>query len=164
MFYLLLLLVIVAAVTTFGLTGFGLGRLARTGVREAEAATELRALGALTGAAALAVYTWGLLIVCGAVLTAEDGGTDSSPPQSCRTAGWEARHQQGIDIVDYTVDFVPLGFVCETSDGGSYDNGDVPGYVNPASFGLALLSVGCAVGARRVAGRRAGAVGVSPTA
>ncbi|MFF3332259.1 hypothetical protein ACFYWX_22310 [Streptomyces sp. NPDC002888] len=149
MLYLLLLLVIAAAVTAFGLTGFGFGQLARTGVRRAGAATGLRVLAALTGAAAVAVYAWGLLIVSGAVLTAEDGGTDSAPPQSCRTPGWWERHQQGIEIVDYTVDFVPLGFVCETSDGGSYDTGDVPGYVNPAAFGLALASAGCALGARR---------------
>lgn len=43
--------------------------------------------------------------------------------------------------------FVPLGFVCETSDGGSYGNGDVPAYVNPGALGLALGGAGCAVGA-----------------
>ncbi|MDT9701544.1 hypothetical protein RMT89_38190 [Streptomyces sp. P17] len=99
------------------------------------------------GAGACALYGWGLLFVGGAVLTAEDGGTDSSPPQSCRTPGWWERHQRGSEIVDYSVRFVPLGFVCETSDGGSYDNGDVPGYVNPAALGLALAGAGCAVAA-----------------
>ncbi|MDF3150229.1 hypothetical protein PBV88_56110, partial [Streptomyces sp. T21Q-yed] len=93
-----------------------------------------------------ALYAWGLLAVCGAVMVAEDGGTDSAPPRSCRTAGWWERHQQGIEIVDYKVTYVPLGFVCETSDGGSYDNGDVPGYVNPAALGLALTAAGGAIG------------------
>ncbi|MFG2134131.1 hypothetical protein ACGFNV_41115 [Streptomyces sp. NPDC048751] len=162
MFYLLLLLLIVAAVTVFGLTGFGFGQLAQAGVRHTGEATLLRAVAALTGAAALAMYTWGLLIVTGAVMTAEDGGTDSSPPQSCRTAGWWERHRQGIEITDYSVHFVPLGFVCETSDGGSYDNGDVPGYVNPATFALALTSAAGAVGARRLPERGAGADGGRP--
>ncbi|MDQ0601449.1 hypothetical protein QF037_005794 [Streptomyces canus] len=81
-------------------------------------------------------------------MTAQDGGTDSAPPQSCRTPGWWERHEQGIEIVDWSVSYVPLGFVCETSDGGSYDNGDVPGYVNPAALGLALTAAGCAVGSK----------------
>ncbi|MFE5819303.1 hypothetical protein ACFQ6S_38560 [Streptomyces sp. NPDC056479] len=83
----------------------------------------------------------------GSRLTAEDGGTDSAPPRSCRTPGWSERHERGIEIVDYRVTYVPLGFVCETSDGGSYDNGDVPGYVNPAVLVLALTAAGCAIGA-----------------
>ncbi|WP_244187920.1 hypothetical protein [Streptomyces regalis] len=96
---------------------------------------------------ACALYAWGLLAVSGAVLEAEDGGTDSSPPRPCRTADWWERHQQGSEIVDYKVTYVPLGFVCETSDGGSYDSGDVPGYVNPAVLGLALTAAGGAIGA-----------------
>jgi hypothetical protein len=146
MAWLSLLFFVIAAITAVALTGHGFGRLADRGVRRSGLPVILRGVAALTGAAAFAVYAFGLLGVIGAIMTAQDGGTDSAPPQSCRTAGWWERHEQGIEIVDWSVSYVPLGFVCETSDGGSYDNGDVPGYVNPAALGLALVAAGCAVG------------------
>ncbi|KOG17526.1 hypothetical protein [Streptomyces viridochromogenes] len=146
MFLLILLFVVVAVIVAVGLCGYGGRTLADHGLRRASAPAVLRGLAALAGAGACALYAWGLLTVCGAVMTAEDGGTDSSPPRSCRTAGWSERHQRGIEIVDYEVTYLPLGFVCETSDGGSYDNGDVPGYVNPAVFGLALAAAGGGIG------------------
>lgn len=146
MAWLSLLFFVTAAITAVALTGHGFGRLADRGVRRSGLPVILRGVAALTGAAALALYAFGLLGVIGAIMTAQDGGTDSAPPQSCRTAGWWERHEQGIEIVDWSVSYVPLGFVCETSDGGSYDNGDVPGYVNPAALGLALAAAGCAVG------------------
>nr|WP_240983105.1 hypothetical protein [Streptomyces sp. S3(2020)] len=142
-----LLFVVVAVVAAFALAGHGVGRLVDGGVRRSGLPVLLRGLAALAGAVAAACYAWGLLIVCGAVLTAEDGGTDSSPPQSCRTAGWWERHERGIEIVDWSVNYVPLGFVCETSDGGSYDNGDVPGYVSPVVAGFGLGGVGAAIAA-----------------
>ncbi|MFD7293320.1 hypothetical protein ACFV9W_08535 [Streptomyces sp. NPDC059897] len=116
------------------LLGYGCGQL--SGKRDA-----LRGAAALAGAVAAALYAWGLLGVAGAVLTAEDGGTGSSPVIPCRTG------DMGRDahIVDYTVRYVPLGFVCETSDGrGSYATDDVPGYVNP---GAALFGLSAVVGA-----------------
>lgn len=146
MAWLSLLFFVIAAITAVALTGHGFGRLADRGLRRSGLPVILRGVAALTGAAALALYAFGLLGVIGAIMTAQDGGTDSAPPQSCRTAGWWERHEQGIEIVDWSVSYVPLGFVCETSDGGSYDNGDVPGYVNPAALGLALAAAGCAVG------------------
>ncbi|MFI7414587.1 hypothetical protein ACIBU0_38690 [Streptomyces sp. NPDC049627] len=144
----LLLFVLVAAIVAVALSGYG-GRTLNPdqGLRRAGAPTVLRGLAALAGAGACAAYAWGLLAVCGAVMAAEDGGTDSAPPQSCRTPGWEERHQRGIEIVGHHVTYLPLAFVCETSDGGRYDTGDVPGYVNPAALGLALTAAGCAVGA-----------------
>lgn len=78
-----LLLVVIAAVTAFGLLGYGGRTLADNG-----RAGLLRSLAAFCGAGACALYGWGLLYVGGAVLTAQDGGTDSAPPQSCRTPGW----------------------------------------------------------------------------
>ncbi|MBE8469515.1 hypothetical protein [Streptomyces justiciae] len=150
-----LLLALVAAVVAFALTGYGFGRLAERGVRRADLPTLLRGLGALAGAVAAVLCAWGLFIVVGAVMTAQDGGTDSAPPQSCRTAGWWERHQRGVEIVDYSVSYLPLGFVCETSDGGSYDNGDVPGYLNPALLGFALAGAGCVIGAGYVSEMRA---------
>lgn len=146
MFLLILLFVLVAVIVAVALCGYGGRTLADHGLRRANAPAALRGVAALAGAGACALYAWGLLAVCGAVMTAEDGGTDSSPPRSCRTAGWWERHEQGIQIVDHRVSYVPLGFVCETSDGGSYDNGDVPGYVNPAVLVLALTAAGCAIG------------------
>ncbi|MGN9756308.1 hypothetical protein [Streptomyces sp. SD31] len=146
MFLLILLFVVVAVIVAVGLCGYGGRALSGHGLRRASAPAALRGVAALAGAGACALYAWGLLALCGAVMTAEDGGTDSSPPRSCRTAGWSERHQQGIEIVDYKVTYVPLGFVCETSDGGSYDNGDVPEYVNPAVLGLALTAAGGAIG------------------
>ncbi|KUN28258.1 hypothetical protein AQJ23_10245 [Streptomyces antibioticus] len=150
-----LLLVLVAAVVAFALAGYGFGRLADSGVRRPELPVLLRGLGALAGAVAAALCAWGLFIVVGATATAQDGGTDSAPPQSCRTAGWWERHQHGVEIVDYSVSYLPLGFVCETSDGGSYDNGDVPGYLNPALLGFALAGAGCVISAGYVSEMRA---------
>ncbi|MGW6906516.1 hypothetical protein [Streptomyces sp. NPDC054940] len=147
MFLLLLLFLVVTSIVAVGLCGYGGSTLAEHGIRRSSVPVRLRGFAALAGAGACALYAWGLLAVCGAVLTAEDGGADSSPPQSCRTQGWWERHQQGIEIVGHSVSYVPLGFVCETSDGGSYDNGDVPGYVNPGVVGLALTGAGCAIGA-----------------
>ncbi|KKD02572.1 hypothetical protein [Streptomyces sp. WM6386] len=146
MAWLSMLLFVIAAITAVALTGYGFGRLADHGLRRSGLPVILRSVAALAGAAAVALYALGLLGVIGAIMTAQDGGTDSAPPQSCRTPGWWERHEQGIEIVDWSVSYLPLGFVCETSDGGSYDNGDVPGYVNPAALGLALSAAGCAVG------------------
>lgn len=155
MFLLILLFAVIAVIVAVPLCGYGGRTVADQGLRRAGAPGVLRAVAGFAGAGACVLYAWGLLAVCGAVMTAEDGGTDSAPPQSCRTAGWWERHQRGIQIVDYTISYVPLGFVCETSDGGSYDNGDVPGYVNPAVLGLALTAAGCAIGAGYVSEFRA---------
>ncbi|MEU9054151.1 hypothetical protein AB0D37_27670 [Streptomyces sp. NPDC048384] len=155
MFLLFLLFVVIAVITAVGLCGYGARTLADRRAQRTGTPGLLRGLAALAGAGALVMYAWGLLAVTGAVMTAEDGGTDSSPPRSCRTAGWWERAQQGVEIVDYTITYVPLAFVCETSDGGSYDNGDVPGYVNPGVLGLALTAAGCAIGAGYVSELRA---------
>ncbi|MFG1670655.1 hypothetical protein [Streptomyces sp. Y7] len=155
MFLLILLLVLIAVVTAFGLTGHGIGTLADRRARRTGTPGTLRGVAALAAAGACALYAWGLLGVCGAVMTAEDGGTDSAPPRSCRTEGWWERHQRGVEITDYSISFVPLGFVCETSDGGSYDNGDVPGYVNPSVLVLAVTASGCRIGAEYVSELRA---------
>ncbi|MDL5201794.1 hypothetical protein [Streptomyces sp. ALI-76-A] len=170
----MLLFAVVAAVTAFALCGYGCGALAERGVRRSGAPVLFRGLAALCGSVAAAAYAWGLLIVAGAFMTAEDGGTDSAPVQSCRTPGWLERAEQGVEIVDYTVSFIPLGFVCETShsgsraggvrDGGSYDNGDVPWYVNAAALGFALAGAGCAVSAGYASERAARAAGADGAA
>ncbi|MET9829833.1 hypothetical protein ABZ078_11045 [Streptomyces sp. NPDC006385] len=155
MFLLILLFVMVAVIIAVALCGHGARTLSERGVQRTGTPGVLRGLAALAGAGACALYAWGLLGVAGAVMTAEDGGTDSAPARSCRTPGWGERHQQGIEIVDHAVSYIPLGFVCETSDGGSYHTGDVPGYVNPGVLGLALAAAGCAIGAGYVSELRA---------
>jgi len=141
MVLLLLLLIPAVPVLAAGLIGYGLGSLGRAGVRRADRLTWLRSTAALLGAAAAAVYTWGLLALAGATLDAEDHGVDSSPPRPCRTPGL---FERAVHVVDYTVRYAPLRFVCRTSDGGSYVADAVPGYVNPAVLGLGAGAVACA--------------------
>ncbi|MFD3454190.1 hypothetical protein ACFWVC_18690 [Streptomyces sp. NPDC058691] len=145
-----LLLVPAGLVSVLALAGYGLGTLGRSGVRGAGREVRLRCGAALLGACAVAMYTWGLLHVAGAVIEAEDGGTDSAPLRPCRSPGpWE----RALHVVDYRVEYVPLGFVCETKDGGSYTAASVPDYVNPAAAAFALGAVVCA-GAAAVASER----------
>ncbi|MFJ3960055.1 hypothetical protein [Streptomyces sp. NPDC090036] len=145
MVLLLLLFLPALPLLTLGLLGRG---IATVGGRRWH-----RPAAALLGACAAGFYSWGLLHVAGAVLAAEDGGASSSPILPCRTPGQEERASH---VVDYSVDYVPLRFVCETTGGGSYAAASVPGYVNPAVLGFALAAAVCAgagtVGARRRAG------------
>ncbi|MFB7178051.1 hypothetical protein ACFCYI_10140 [Streptomyces sp. NPDC056257] len=141
---LLLLLVPAAPVVALGLLGYGIGTLGRRGWN--------RNVAALLGAVAAGFHAWGLLHVAGAVVEAEDGGASSSPLPPCRTPGPQER---AAKVVDYSVDYVPLRFVCETTGGGSYAAESVPGYVNPTVAGLVLASAVCAVVPALVSGRRA---------
>ncbi|WP_416965059.1 hypothetical protein [Streptomyces sp. Agncl-13] len=114
----------------------------------------LRKLATVAGLAAFALYLWGLLHVLGALVQAEDGGADSSPILPCRTTNGQEdgpEDPRAAQVVDYSVDFAPLRFVCETTGGGSYVTDTVPGYVNPALFGLVSASLGCWVAALVVA-------------
>ncbi|WP_329258721.1 hypothetical protein OG223_37920 [Streptomyces sp. NBC_01478] len=114
----------------------------------------LRKLAFAVGLAAFALYLWGLLCVLGAIVQAEDGGADSSPILPCRTTNGQEggpEDPRAAQVVDYSVDFAPLRFVCETTGGGGYVTDTVPGYVNPAVFGLVLAALGCWVAALVVA-------------
>ncbi|MFF0017067.1 hypothetical protein [Streptomyces sp. NPDC005374] len=104
----------------------------------------LRGIAVLAGTVAIAVYTWGLLHLAGAVLEAEDGGTNSAPIPPCRG------NEQAVHVIDYSVSFLPLSFDCEMTDGGSYASGTIPAYVNPVALGLALTAAICAVSAAYV--------------
>ncbi|MFE9636191.1 hypothetical protein [Streptomyces sp. NPDC006463] len=149
---LLLLLIPAGLVAAFGFFGYGLVTLGRIGRRRTGPPVWQRGLAALLAGVAAAFYTWGLLHVAGAVVDAEDGGTDSSPLRPCRTPGqWE----RALTVVDYTVDYVPLRFVCETTGGGRYAAESVPGYVNPAVLGFALAAAVCAGAAAVGSERRA---------
>src|SRR5690242_18064988 len=154
MAYLLLVLVPGGLVAAFAFVGYCFGTLGRIGPRQADRVVWLRALAALMGAATAVLYVWGLLHLVGAVMDAEENGTDSAPMRPCRTPGWEERAQDP-GIVDYTVRYLPIRFVCETEDGDSYVTGAVPGYLNPGVLGFALAGAGCA-GAARLVSRRPG--------
>jgi hypothetical protein len=142
-FLVLLLVVLVAVVSAVGLTGHGAGVLAARRARGSGAGPVLHALAAFAGAAAVAAYAWGLLHVTGAVMES-GGGAGSAPAPPCRMPGHEERAAR---VIDQSVSFLPLGFVCETTDGADYTSDDVPGYVNPATAVLALTAVASAVGA-----------------
>ncbi|MFD0853597.1 hypothetical protein ACFQ07_15275, partial [Actinomadura adrarensis] len=90
----------------------------------------VKACGLVAFGVAVGMYTWGVLHAGSAVLTAEDGGTDSSPLIPCRG---EADPATVAKVVDYGISLVPLGFECHLSDGGSYATSAVPGYVNPVA-------------------------------
>ncbi|MFF4422683.1 hypothetical protein ACFY04_18205 [Streptomyces sp. NPDC001549] len=139
MAYFLLVLVPVGLILPLVFAGRAVGVMARAGgSKRADSAAWLRTAGFASAATAVGVYAWGLLHVTGAVVSAEDGGTNSIPIPPCRTAGWESRAE---GITGYRVEYVPLRFVCETDDVGNYTT-SVPGYVNPVFF---LLGLGAAV-------------------
>ncbi|MFB7655603.1 MULTISPECIES: hypothetical protein [unclassified Streptomyces] len=143
MFLVLLLLVVIAVVSAMGLAGHGASVLAARRARGPGAGPLLHALAAFAGAAAVAVYGWGLLHVAGAAMES-NGGANSAPAPPCRMPGYEER---ALHVIDQSVSFLPLGFVCETSDGDDYTSDDVPGYVNPGTAVLALTAAGSALAA-----------------
>ncbi|GAB2738155.1 hypothetical protein [Streptomyces bullii] len=139
---LIALTVVVAAVA---LIGRGRPALSRRSPRRPDPAAGLRVLAGLTGAAAVCLYAWGALAVAGAVLEAEDGGTSSAPLGPCLRPD---RQEDAGHVIGYSVDYVPLRFVCETADGrDDFTSDDVPGYVNPGVAVLALAAAGSAVAA-----------------
>ncbi|WP_328923316.1 hypothetical protein OG429_00695 [Streptomyces sp. NBC_00190] len=140
MAFFLLLLVPAGLIFPFVFAGRAVGALARAGgPRLADSHVWLRTAGFAQAAIALGVYAWGLLHVTGAVMSAEDGGTNSIPIPPCRTPGWEQRAE---GITGYRVEYIPLRFVCETDDIGDYTV-SVPGYVNPVFFFLGLGAAVC---------------------
>ncbi|MFE9132616.1 hypothetical protein [Streptomyces sp. NPDC007355] len=133
----ILVLLIVAALLCFGLAGYGFGRLGQIGVRRADRQTRLRCGAALAGAAAVAVYAWGLLNLGLAALTTDDSGTDAFPAGPCRTAD----APEAADVVGHRVEYLPPRYVC-LRHGGDYVTDVVPGFVGP---GAAVLAATAAV-------------------
>jgi hypothetical protein len=152
MFLLSLLFVVVCVIAVFGFLGYGGQTLADSGLRRDGFPGVLRGCAAFAAAVAIGMYGWGLLGVTGALMDAEDGGTDSAPVRPCRTAGWP---QAAAEVVDYRVRWLPLEFVCETGDGGNYSTDDVPDYVNPVVFGFGLAAAGSAISSAYVVELRA---------
>ncbi|MFE0174132.1 hypothetical protein ACFWZ2_17600 [Streptomyces sp. NPDC059002] len=150
---LLFLVVLVAAIVALGLFGYGCGAVTRRG-------PAVRAVAALLGAVAAAAYALGGVCLGLTVLDATDGGADSAPMRPCRVAGPERANH----VVDYEVEFVPLGFTCVVEDSGGEDYGvgdeAVPHELNLVAFGSGAAAVGAglagAYAKRRRAGVRAG--------
>ncbi|MEU4471688.1 hypothetical protein [Micromonospora sp. NPDC023888] len=134
LFLVLLLAALIGAATATVLTVRGL----RTAFRENE---RLRAAALLAGAGTVAVYAWGLLHLGYAVLRAEDGGAGSFPIAPCREAG----PQRASQVDGYDVGYLPLRFECHLSGGGTFVASTVPGYVNPATAVLGLITATCGV-------------------
>ncbi|MFF4342779.1 hypothetical protein ACFY00_22970 [Kitasatospora sp. NPDC001540] len=98
----------------------------------------------LSGAAVVAL---GQLLdpLLGSIVSAEEGGTNSSPPLPCRIDGKPAEQ-----VVDYRVDLFPVvGFSCVLVDGSSYDTGGVPPRATPLAVGLAVAAGGALYASRR---------------
>ncbi|WP_190232987.1 hypothetical protein [Streptomyces avicenniae] len=138
---LLLTLCLLAAVPV--LAWRGVRALLRRDGERPRSVSLLRGLATLVGALTVALYAWGMLNGWLSDATASSGGTDSSPPQECRTEGWQDRPE----ITGHHLDYVPLRFVCTRADGSSYATDDVPAYVNPAVFGAALTTAALFVAA-----------------
>ncbi|MGA5063954.1 hypothetical protein ACPB9E_09280 [Streptomyces exfoliatus] len=138
----ILALLIVAALVCFGLAGYGFGRLGQIGVRRADRQTRLRCAAALAGAAAAAVYAWGLLNLGLAMLDTDDGGTDAFPARPCRTA---SAPEAAADVVGHRVQYLPPRYICLRQSGENYATDDVPGFVGPGAVGLAATAALCAL-------------------
>jgi hypothetical protein len=135
----LLLLVPAALVVTVALARWGYAagraRLRRTGGR-----IWLWNIATILGAIAVFWYAVGLLAVGTAIVSAEDGGTDSSPLRPCRAPGQEER---ALHVIDYSVRFVPLRFVCVTKNEPDYPAESIPD-VNLPVLGFTLAAAACA--------------------
>jgi hypothetical protein len=137
MLYVLPVLLLAAPVTFLGLLGYAFGRAGawRTGP------AVMRSLAALLAAAAVCCYGLGLLGLAATALDAEDGGADSAPLIPCRVPGEPHRADH---VTGYTVRYVPLRFVCQTSDGHDYAAPGLPGWLTTSAAGLALASAALA--------------------
>ncbi|MFI0986330.1 hypothetical protein [Streptomyces exfoliatus] len=138
----ILALLVVAALVCFGLADYGFGRLGQIGVRRADRQTRLRCAAALAGAAAAAVYVWGLLNLGVAMLDTDDSGTDAFPTRPCRTA---SAPEAAADVVGHRIEYVPPRYICLRRSGENYATDDVPGFVGPGAAGLAATAALCAL-------------------
>ncbi|MEU3602378.1 hypothetical protein ABZ714_27210 [Streptomyces sp. NPDC006798] len=132
----LLLVIPVGGGVAVTLTGYGIGTLVDSFRARHRTAARLRALAGLCWGAAAVVYTYGAVLLALSVLSAEDGGTNSSPPPPC----WDVPgHREDLErVAGYSLDFLPLRFDCDLTGGGSYDAGAVPGIVNAGAGALTL--------------------------
>ncbi|MEU7698450.1 hypothetical protein [Streptomyces sp. NPDC039028] len=113
-----------------------------------------------SGAAAVASYAMGALVLMTTVVVAQDGGADSAPFPSDHPCRAKLR-----GAVDYEVDFRSLRTVCVMGDGERRDVEDVPQKVRvtaaASAAGTALLG-GIALASRERLSARAGRVPGTP--
>ncbi|MEV8548902.1 hypothetical protein AB0L04_03545 [Streptomyces glaucescens] len=140
MVYMSLLLLLVCALAVFGFLGYG-GQTFAGGLRRRSAPEVVRGGAALAAAVAAGAYGWGLVGVAGVLVEARDGGTGSAPVHACRTPGGQTDGQ----VTGVRVDWLPLGVVCETGDGGSHGSGAVPACVTPLVLAFGPAAAGGAV-------------------
>ncbi|MEU6816092.1 hypothetical protein [Streptomyces sp. NPDC046860] len=118
----LLLGIVVAVVTAFGLAGYGFPTIGKGG-RENVA----RGAAALAGALAASAYVWGL-----ASLVRDESGT----ARACQDANPALYGQVG----SYSVSYLPPALECHLTSGGSY-GAAVPGFLTPVLTGCAVIAV-----------------------
>ncbi|GGO09082.1 hypothetical protein [Micromonospora parathelypteridis] len=147
LFLVLLLAALAGATTATVLTVRSLRAVFREGGRDRPG--WLRTAALLAGAGTVAMYAWGLLHLGYAVLRAEDGGAGSFPIEPCREAG----PQRASQVNGYEVSYLPIRFECRLTGGGTYVTSAVPGYVNPSTTVLGLLTATCGVLAATTAQR-----------
>ncbi|MFC9733250.1 hypothetical protein ACH4MA_17840 [Streptomyces roseolus] len=133
----LLPLLLVTVLVGFGLAGYGFGRLGTVGVRAAGRETWFRCGAALAGAAAAALYAWGLLGVGLALVVTDESGTDAFPPRPCRVEGDPGA---AADVVGHRVAYLPPRYHCVRQDGGEYAVDTGAGAVGPAASALLAAS------------------------
>ncbi|MCP9945960.1 hypothetical protein LUX12_16035 [Streptomyces somaliensis] len=118
----LLLGTVAAAVTAFGLVGYGLPTIGRGGP-----GAVARGGAALAGALAASVYAWGL----GSLFLDESGTA-----QACQDANPSLYGQ----VSDYSVSYLPPALDCRLASGGSYAAA-VPGFLTPVMTGCVVIAV-----------------------
>ncbi|MEU9982115.1 hypothetical protein [Streptomyces sp. NPDC050856] len=118
----LLLGIVVAVVTAFGLVGYGFPVLGRGGP-----GAVARGAAALAGVLAAVAYVWGLVS-----LFLDESGT----AQACQDANPSLYGQ----VSGYSVSYLPPALDCRLASGGSY-TAAVPGFLTPVMTGCAVIAV-----------------------
>jgi xanthine/uracil permease len=118
----LLLGIVVAAVTAFGLIGYGFPAIGRGGQ-----GAVARGGAALAGALTVVAYAWGLVS-----LFLDESGT----AQACQEANPSLYGQ----VSGYSVSYLPPALNCRLTSGGSY-TAAVPDFLTPVMTGCAVIAV-----------------------
>ncbi|WP_344492993.1 hypothetical protein [Streptomyces enissocaesilis] len=118
----LLLGIVIAAVTAFGLVGYGFSAIGRGGL-----GAVARGGAALAGALAAVAYAWGLVS-----LFLDESGTT----QACQDANLALYGQ----VSSYSVSYLPPALDCRLTSGGSY-TAAVPDFLTPVMTGCAVIAV-----------------------
>ncbi|MCP9988249.1 hypothetical protein LUX01_17705 [Streptomyces sudanensis] len=118
----LLLGIVAAAVTAFGLAGYGFPAIRRSGP-----GAVARGGAALAGAFAAGAYVWGSVS-----LFLDESGT----AQACQDANPSLYGQ----VSGYSVSYLPPALDCRLASGGSYAAA-VPGFLTPVMTGCVVIAM-----------------------